>query len=98
VALLPLTLGASWYLAADENRFLTLGRVWSELVLFAVAVAPFLAAAVAFVSVLGVGGGWVRACRVRRCGRAASACWPSAPRGFPPAGSEAARSVQLRRR
>ena len=53
VAVFPLTLGAGGYLAADENAaFLTAGRVRFMLVLFAVALAPFLAAVVAFVSVL----------------------------------------------
>jgi hypothetical protein len=52
VALLPLTLGASWYLAEDSNApFLSEGRVWFELVLFSIAITPFLAAAVSFVSV-----------------------------------------------
>lgn len=65
VALLPLTLGASWYLSADDNaHFLTPGRVWFELVLFVIAVMPFLAAAVSFLSVLLVRRGWVQACRV----------------------------------
>jgi hypothetical protein len=52
VALLPLTLGSSWYLADPSNaRFLSPGRVWSMLVLFSIAIAPFLAAAVSLVSV-----------------------------------------------
>ena len=62
VALLPLAMGASWYLADDGNaRFLTPARVWYELVMFSVAVAPFLAAVVAFVSVLVVRRDWTKA-------------------------------------
>jgi len=52
VALLPLTLGSSWYFADPSNaRFLSPGRVWFMLVLFSIAMAPFLAAAVSLVSV-----------------------------------------------
>lgn len=52
VALLPLTFGSSWYLADPGNAgFLSPGRVWFMLVLFSIAIAPFLAAAVSLVSV-----------------------------------------------
>lgn len=52
VALLPLTLGAGWYLAEDSNApFLTEVTVWLTLAEFSIAIAPFLAAAVSLVSV-----------------------------------------------
>ena len=52
VALLPLTLGAGWYLAEDSNApFLTEATVWLTMAEFSIAIAPFLAAAVSLVSV-----------------------------------------------
>lgn len=65
VAVLPLTMGAAWYLSADENEpYLSKWRVIEMLAAFAIAVAPFLAAVVALVSVRVVGCSWARACRV----------------------------------
>jgi len=52
VALLPLTLGAGWYLAEPSNApFLTVATVWLTLAEFSIAIAPFLAATVSLVSV-----------------------------------------------
>lgn len=52
VALLPLTLGAGWYLAEPSNApFLTEATVWLTLTEFSIAIAPFLAATVSLVSV-----------------------------------------------
>jgi hypothetical protein len=52
VALLPLTLGAGWYLAEPSNApFLTQATVWLTLTEFSIAIAPFLAAIVSLVSV-----------------------------------------------
>ena len=53
VALLPRTLGTSWYLTDDGNASdLSAGRVWFLQVLFAIAIAPFLAVVVSFTSPL----------------------------------------------
>jgi hypothetical protein len=52
IALLPLTMGAGWYLAEDSNApFLTEVTVWLTLAEFSIAIAPFLAAGVSLVSV-----------------------------------------------
>ena len=43
VALLPLTLGAGWYLSEPSNApFLTVATVWWTLAEFSIAIAPFL--------------------------------------------------------
>jgi len=52
LALLPLTLGAGWYLSEPSNApFLTVATVWWTLAEFSIAIAPFLAATVSLVSV-----------------------------------------------
>ena len=52
IALLPLTMGAGWYLSEDSNApFLSAGVVWLMLSEFSIAIAPFLAAVVSLVSV-----------------------------------------------
>jgi hypothetical protein len=64
VALLPLAMGPAWYLSADENQpYLTGARVNWMLTVFAIALAPFLGAVVALLSVRFVGHGWGLACR-----------------------------------
>ena len=65
IAVLPLTLGPAWYLSADENEpFLTPGTgVWMLLV-FTIAIAPFLAGAVSLFSARAAGQGWANACRI----------------------------------
>ena len=65
LAVLPLTLGAAWYLSDDGNtEFLTPGRVWFEVSLVAIAVAPFVAAVVSLASVLQAGRDLDKALRV----------------------------------
>ncbi len=65
VALLPLTMGPAWYLFADENQsYLTGARVIWMLTVFAIALAPFLGAVVALLSVRFVGRDWGLACRM----------------------------------
>ena len=65
VALLPLTMGPAWYLSADENQsYLTGARVIWMLTVFAIALAPFLGAVVALLSVRFVGRDWGLACRM----------------------------------
>lgn len=68
VAVLPLTMGAAWYLSAEENApFLDEWRVLEMLTAFVVGIAPFLAAAVALVSVRAAGRGWATALKVAEC-------------------------------
>ena len=65
LAALPLTMGPAWNLSAEENEpYLTGGRVVWLLSAFAIALAPFLGAVVALVSVRAVGRPWAQACRV----------------------------------
>jgi fatty acid desaturase len=64
VALLPLTMGPAWYLSAGENQpYLTGPRVIWMLTVFAIALAPFLGAAVSLLSVR-FGRDWGLACRM----------------------------------
>ena len=63
LAVLPLTLGPAWYLSADENEpYLDGATVFWMLVVFTIALLPFLGAVVAVVSVRRAGGDWARAC------------------------------------
>lgn len=65
LAVLPLTMGPAWYLSADENEpYLSPGRVIWMLALVVIAAVPFVATAVALLSVKAVGETWVQACRV----------------------------------
>lgn len=62
LAVLPLTLGSIWYVAADENReFLTTGRAVWGLVLFSTGLLPFIAFAVALVTARVSGSSWAAA-------------------------------------
>lgn len=65
VALLPLTLGATWWVAAEENReFLSTGRIIWALVLLLVGVLPFVGFVVAFVTARLSGSSWPAALRL----------------------------------
>jgi hypothetical protein len=65
VAVLPLVLGASWYLTDDANAaFLTPVRVRQCLVAFLLGVAPFLAAVASLTSAVASGRGLASALRV----------------------------------
>jgi hypothetical protein len=58
-------MGPVWYLSADENApYLTGARVAWMLAVFSIALAPFLGAVVALLSVRLVGHGWGLACRM----------------------------------
>jgi hypothetical protein len=64
-AVLPLTLKSSWYLQADENApYLDTATVLWMLGMFAIGLAPFLAAAVALTSVLLTGASLARALQI----------------------------------
>lgn len=65
LAVLPLTLGSTWYVAADENReFLSTGRAAWGFVLFLAGVLPFVAFTAALVTARLSGSSWPAALKL----------------------------------
>ncbi|GGB46604.1 hypothetical protein GCM10011492_42160 [Flexivirga endophytica] len=65
IAVLPLTLGSTWYVAADENReFLTTGRAIWGFVLFSAGVLPFVAFVIALITARASGSRWPAALKL----------------------------------